>query len=442
MCTKWSFGPMIFLALLIGLSLAACIQPVSAPTKALPAALIAPTMTIPELGEVSLKINRVTPYGHFNGIDYVRTEGHLLSAGNDHAFDAPFEIVAPAKAAQGNGRLLVEPYHFFLGAGARENYLTPALIFEQGFSHAAICWQVNEMEDHPCHAFTGKPDLDLRIIAGFARLLKGSDMTKVVGKVDKLYGIGFSNSADPLLRLLLDPLGQHLFDLTFVLTTGWPLPRKEFAPLPADTPASLLPAASAGRVIVVSTEADIVLFHAALLRDDGAHPNYRSYEVAGVSHIPAPIYDANQLDWLPVLRALFEAGDRWIMEGVEPPPSRFLENDASGALDPVYERVTGIARDENLNAEGGIRLPDVTLGRSQFIAVDVATDVLVGKSIDLTCTAMADGSVRFPDHVTYVSHFTQEAQRLVDANLLLPDEAARQIEAAEASNLGTATACP
>jgi hypothetical protein len=206
-------------------------------------------------------------------------------------------------------------------------------------------------------------------------------------------------------------------------------------------PATLLPPASAGRVIVVSTEADIVLWHAALLRDDGAHPNYRSYEVAGVSHIPAPVYDATQLDWLRVLRALFVAGDRWITEGVEPPPSVTLDKATAGTLDPVYQLATGIVRDENLNAQGGIRLPELALGRSQFIAVDTDTDVLVGKFIDLQCTPLADGTLRFSDHASYVNRFTQETQRLVEARFLLPDEAAHLIQAAQASDVGAPDAC-
>jgi hypothetical protein len=232
-----------------------------------------------------------------------------------------------------------------------------------------------------------------------------------------------------------------LFNLSFLLTTGWPLPTVEFAPLPADLPASLLPAERAGRVILLLSEADIVLFNAAILRDDHEHPNYRSYELAGMSHIAGPLYDVKELDYLPVVRAVFLAGDRWITDGVEPPPSVFLEDAAADTLDPVYQRPTGVARDENLNAQGGIRLPDLALGRGQFIAVDAANFVLVGKFIDLKCTPLADGSARFPDHEMYVRRFTQEAQRLIEEGFLLPDEADLLIKAAQASDVGASAAC-
>lgn len=438
---QWLFLWLLPLILLFSLSVAACIRPVNQPQILQPAApVITPTLAIPDLGTSPLTIDQATAYGRFNGIDYVKYVGHFANAVNGEAFDAPFEIVTPTNPNKGNGRLLVEPFHFFLAAGARDVYLTPALLFGRGFSHAAICWQVIETADHPCHRFTGKPGLELAIIADFARLLKSNTGAKLVGPVNKLYSIGLSNSADPLLRLLLDPLGQHLFDLSFVLTTGWPLPTVEFTPLPAHMPPSLLPAESAGRVITVLTEADIVLFNAAVLRADQAHPNYRSYEVAGVSHIPAPVYDATQLDWLPVLRALFVAGDRWITDEIAPPPSVFLAT-AAATLDPVYQRATGIARDENLNAQGGIRLPDLALGRSQFIAVDAAKDVLTGKFVDLKCSPLPDGSIRFPDHSTYVKRATQEVQRLLQERFLLPDDAAHLIDTAQASTVGAAGSC-
>lgn len=414
------------------------------PTTALSENTETASMPIPDLGESPLHITSATSYGQFNGVDYVKYSGHFVNTSNGEAFDAPFEIVTPAKPDQGNGRLVVEPFHFIEGAGARDKFLTPDLLFGQGFSHAAICWQtpLPDSKDHPCTAFAGKPEQDLSIIADFAKALKTKEGATLVGAVDNLYSIGFSNSADPLQRLLLDPLGQHLFDLSFVVTTGWPLPTVEFAPLPAEMPAALLPEESAERVITLLTEADLILFNAGVLRDDGAHANYRSYEVTGVSHIPGALYERPELDWLPILRALFVAGDRWMTEGVEPPPSVFLAQAAADASDPVYERATGITRDESRNAQGGIRLPDLALGRGQFSAVDTSDFALFGTFTDLQCKPRADGSVRFPDHQTYVEQYTEAAHRLVADGFLLADEADRLIKVADASTVGAPGACP
>jgi len=267
----------------------------------------------------------------------------------------------------------------------------------------------------------------------------------ITGDFNKLYSIGFSNSSDPLHQLLLDPLGQDLFDLSMLLTTVWPANDNEpFALLPADLTASLLPDESVGRVMVLQSEADVILFNGAVQRDDGAHPNYRSYEVAGGQHIQgsASFSEETGLEFLPVIRALFITGDRWVTAGSQPPASLFLEAVPADEIDPVYERPTGIARDENLNAKGGIRLPDVVLGRNQFIATNVDGFILVGKAVDLACEPLPDGRARFADHDIYVTRFVQETARLVDEGFLLPDDAYRMIVAAGASNVGMSGSCP
>ena len=66
---------------------------------------------------------------------------------------------------------------------------------------------------------------------------------------------------------------------------------------------------------------------------------------------------------------------------------------------------TSIARDENLNAAGGIRLPDLALGPNQYIATDVDDFIWVGATVDLACEPLADGSVRFDNHDAYVTRF-------------------------------------
>ena len=70
-------------------------------------------------------------------------------------------------------------------------------------------------------------------------------------------------------------------------------------------------------------------------RDLPEHPSTRRYYFAGVQHTPATRavahaswngttarYPLNVLDYLPLLRAALINLDRWITEGVEPPPSR------------------------------------------------------------------------------------------------------------------------
>jgi hypothetical protein len=142
-----------------------------------------------------------------------------------------------------------------------------------------------------------------------------------------------------------------------------------------------------------------------------------------------------------VIRALFIAGDQWVMEGVEPPASIALDTTPADSIDPVYDRFTGVARDENGNALGGIRLPDLAVGRGQFVAVDVETFVLTGKMLELQCEPMPDGSTRFADHQSYVNEFEQQVQQLVQNRFLLPADADLLIAQAGASEVGLVDSC-
>ena len=71
-------------------------------------------------------------------------------------------------------------------------------------------------------------------------------------------------------------------------------------------------------------------------RDVPPPPTSRIYFIASAPHIvgafpPAPFgdpdfvgrADMNPLVYTPVIRALFRALDRWVTDGVEPPPSRY-----------------------------------------------------------------------------------------------------------------------
>jgi hypothetical protein len=128
-----------------------------------------------------------------------------------------------------------------------------------------------------------------------------------------------------------------------------------------------------------------------------------------------------------------------------------IERAPAGQIDPVYVSEygkaleTGVARDANGNALGGIRLPDLALGRGQYIAADPASYLglgLLGAFHDLQCEPLPDGSPRFRDHASYASQFTQQVQALAAQGFLLPADAERLIAEATASNVGDPAACP
>ena len=404
--------------------------------------------------QAQLVIDATDSFGTYNDIEYVVYQGRLTGTAGDESFSAPFEIVAPADPSQGNGRLVFEPIHPISVSGdhitvvvygpiMRDRFLSKAFLFGHGFSHAAICMH---KDDRACEGFLGAPEMPagaLGFIVSFTQALKAGQAADMVGDIEYLYSVGFASSADPLDDLLLDPLGQGLFDLSLLVSDGWNSEVKS----PPENPESPMPA-SVGRVMVLLPEADVVRW-GTLLRDDVTQPHYRSYEVAGGAQLassrPNPMRGVTGVDWTPVLRALMLAGDRWVSEGIEPPPSTSLVEAVEGEVDPaydIYDSGIALARDANLNAVGGVRVPYLELGQGQFIAVDYLNlnrRGLRGTFLDLACEPLADGGVRFADHDSYMEQFVAETERLMGEGFLLRDDADVMIEWAIGSEVGS---CP
>jgi hypothetical protein len=361
-------------------------------------------------------------------------------------YSAYFEIVTPKDPAQGAGVVIVEALHP-MGAAVRDCYITPEAL-NRRFTIAAIRWHHDEVD--PFEGYSTEEAVE--ILSTFAATLRDDPAARnLVGDVQHMYATGISKSTEPLLSLLHAPQGEGLFDLWFLFVPWWSGEHAQ----PDNT----------GRVMVFLTEADLVLSAISGLNTEvlrGSSPTYRSYEVAGAPHVPnSPeqlVYEfwaeelsaSTPFNWAPVAQALFWSGHRWVTEGVEPPPSMMLAQAPAGEVDSVYkdnyglELLTGIARDENGNAVGGIRLPDVELGRGQFIAVN--PESLFGMGIfgdfkDLKCEPLADGTPRFRNHGTYVSQFTHQVESLVDAGFLLSEGAKHMTSDAAGSDVGMPKDC-
>ncbi len=111
----------------------------------------------------------------------------------------------------------------------------------------------------------------------------------------------------------------------------------------------------------------------------------------------------------------------------------------------IYETRIALARDANLNAVGGVRVPFLELGRGQFIAVDYLNKNIFdlrGTFLDLACEPLPDGGVRFADHDSYVEQFVETTERLIGEGFLLRDDADVMIEWAAGSEVGVSGSCP
>jgi hypothetical protein len=354
--------------------------------------------------------------GRFNGIVYGRTKGRFSGRNSlQEPYSVPFEITFPIEISRGTARILVEPPHFVERFVARDNILGPEFIFARGIGHASVGYSfVGQRILDPSPGFeliirgktmpetppTNPADTtytDREIIASFAGALRRRFVSR------KVYSIGFSDSGSALRQVLQADYGENLFDLSFPSIT---------------TP--IAPIDNRGRVIVFNTEFD---FRPV----DATSPNYRRYTAAGGPHITdtknnrqqfpdppphgstfPPVAGTTPINWLPFFKALFVAGDKWITEGHEPPPSAVLELTPSG----------NIKRNEKCNALGGIRHPALQLDEARFIG-----SVVRGQGWQLFG---AYGSVRFvteADFPAYLESFRRAVESLVESRLLLQKDA-------------------
>lgn len=409
----------------------------------------------------------VTLFGTFNGVEYTRYTGLFAGETAEGPFRVPYEIVAPSNPASGNGTVLVEPPHFFLGPTGRDGILGRVFLFDRGFAYASVGFSelgLNILDPTvPDLLIAGEPvivgdlppERDVEILARFTEaLVADSYASSVLGPIARRYAFGSSQTAEALLELLHGASGQALFDLVFLFVTQW---RPPFASpeVLAALPDDFEPLSGIGKVVFVAAEGDLLASESLELRSAVVGPladpeNYRLYEVAGAPHLPLdPPF--NPLDAAPVARAALVAGHAWVGDGTPPPPSALLEEAPPGEVDPVYGFQTGIARDANGNALGGVRLPDVAIGRAFFLASLLGFEIvpglpgLVGLWTDLACEPAPGSSEsvpRFENHGAYVRRVTDQARALRSAGYLLPEDAELLVDTAAKSEVGSPGSCP
>ena len=409
------------------------------------------------------------PFGVFAGVEYVRHTGVFEGESALGAFRVPFEVVAPADPGLGENTLLFEPPHSGFSTVGRDLILGPDLIFGRGLRFAAV-GVGNFSELHildpsiPGLVLAGAPFapadplnfpvgfiLDEEIIALFLVALESDEaMAAMLGSIDRRYAYGISESAAAISELLFDPngLGQGVFDLSFLHAALWRpvfgapglfdnLPDGSPVPVPYHHPTGV------GRVMIVNTEGDALLSDSEFYQCAVDRADFRLYEVSGAAHVPS---ETNPLDHFAVMRAIFVQGDEWLRLGALPPDSRLMSRDPASDVDPGCFEPTGILRDADDNALGGVRLPDLHVGRATYIASDPGSIFagiagLLGDSIDLSCAVDENGEPRFKNHGKYVSAFVHQANALRNAGFLLEDDAEFLKDEAAASSVGRPGNC-
>ncbi len=371
-------------------------------------ALLAPS---PAAADGVLEQPVATQLGTFGGIAYIQYDGIFAGQTSTGAYRVPYRISAPANLSLANRTVVVEPAHFAIALGALDVYLREDFLFSRGFVHAGIGWStVNRRILDPSvpgtfiqggfRQFGGNTDDE--IIVDFARALAvDPEAASMVGPVQRRYMTGFSDSSDPVLRLVTSGRAANVFDFALPFTAVRYEPQ-----------AALAAGRYGGKLIIVNSEDE----SPAGLVDSGTVPDqYRFYAVAGTPHIPDPLdvqspsNRTTPATYEPALRAHFLQGHRWVQQGRPPPPSTQLQTSRGNKLD----------RDANGNAitvdaNGPVpRLPIIELGEARFISG-------FRGSYDGVKTIQDLG---FANHHAYVKAFANKVADYVKAGYMLNEDA-------------------
>jgi len=187
--------------------------------------------------------------------------------------------------------------------------------------------------------------------------------------------------------------------------------------------------------------------------------NVRVYDIAGASHVVVRTANCElppaRLDWSPVSRATLLHLDDWVAKGTEPPKSRLMPLEPANG-DPTVLRAPAHLpkaiieipkRDEDGNAIGGVRLPDMQAPLGVNARQNPPLSflcMLAGAFVGFPLTqADADAAhdphrpllARYKTRNDYVDHVRNAARDLERDGFLLPDDAAIIIQSAAESPL-------
>jgi hypothetical protein len=398
----------------------------------------------------------VRAFGPFNGIAYEWHNGFFEGETSRGRFRLIYLLIAPVDPGLGNGTVVFEPPHGSQAAVGRDVTLGRELLFGNGFSYAGVGWSnVGRSLYNPAEVgmlLAGEPVVaqlgrspaviaDVEILHQFAQALTtDSTAVRILGPIERKYAYGISQTAMAMLELrrhVAAEGGEDPFDLTLVHSAYWGAPERGLDLLGG----AFEPVEPSGRVMFVQAEGDLIMSDAEQIRRAAALPSYRVYEVAGASHLPS---EDNPLDHPAVARAMLMAGDAWVRSGVAPPPSLTIEEAPAGQVDALSGARSGIARDADLNARGGVRLPELATGRARLVASDPATvprgflpllGFLTGSVVDLACEPPVDlpgTGPRFRDDAQYQQAVDRVLAELEEGRFLLQaDVAAFRARAAQ-----------
>jgi hypothetical protein len=348
----------------------------------------------------SVVVDRSRPYESADGYTYaeITIQGSVERPnGGVGVYSVPAVLIYPS-GGRGNRVGVVDWlnsafYHFFpptteFGTFQFTLLATGPYVFEEGYTYVSVQWDkaVTEIygpeapadgqaHNHLVYGSIERSADAWEILLDAARLLKDPSALPAEARpvpVATVLSSGYSQGGALQLEMLaegLDP--SRVYDGHLVQMIGltcWK--REDVAPHfgflgtcgPLPTRGNHAP------VIALQSETDMIAFHPAVLgfgksayfTRNPANPRWRQYEMAGVSHLPAPILplglpNQNTADARPIFRAALENLARWThgRHRAAPPASRYFE----GRLDATDAFIA--TKDGDGHFAGGVRLPHV-----------------------------------------------------------------------------------
>jgi hypothetical protein len=340
--------------------------------------------------------------------------------------------------------------------------LTETFLGKRGYFYVSVQWERTRGEIHVIDLFNelfGTNHVIPADLDQFAIILDAGSLVKTppIGlpgspcAVSKAAVYGMSASAVPINALKLPAVSGPVFAGAFAARFDGVIMdsiTSSFLPFPI--------AKTGVRTIAVSAETDVQLF-----RNDvnvrGENPDYRAYEVAGVTHVsrdqhdldaivpllpvvPSPPTRQNLATHSPFFRAVMEHLRRWMTDGTPPPPSVFLDGSSYSVLPlacvglPI-PGIANIPRDADGNALGGIRLPFLASPLGRYDGIETQYGCRAGgfpQVAIVTGTFVRDDAIldRYRNHGRYVSGVARAAALAFENGWLLDDDVRAYVTAA------------
>lgn len=195
-------------------------------------------------------------------------------------------------------------------------------------------------------------------------------------------------------------------------------------------------------VLMLNSESEALAYFGVRQQDS---PRFRYWEVAGAAHGPPSArarmrvmlerdelgtmkpsdHVPGEVDWGPVADAAFVHVNRWIRGGPPPPAQPPIQIEAGPPA--------AIVRDENGNAVGGIRLPELAVPIASYAAgPDARTAALSGITKPFEAAQLAQ---LYPTHEVYVAKVAKAASAAVAAGIIPAWRRDQYVAAARAHSL-------